>query len=333
MWRPAEVNANIGTPPHKVSSIPGLDAGLAPLCATMWAGGLCPTRDVTLWGFDDGDGVGGEQQLRNVQQHSGPSPCAVKEGDEVLMYARPLPSTANEEEDEDGAVRFAQWCTPIERKHASDAGDSSQCSMTGHKARAALAMKRHHGDPGAPTKLPESRACIFSDADELTVPFAKRYRSFQLQGVDDGDSNKVNGSSVLTPCDSSNLSHITPLDEGGESIDLANHMSGLILAASPTPKKLDFVTPLEDGEVHTGDNGTFNTQDGENRPLSACSSTHRPLRGKRFLDDLDPNVGVATSHLSTCKSIREGCRKCRRVDAPEGCGGEKRQRTTDSVRM
>nr|CCC94086.1 unnamed protein product [Trypanosoma congolense IL3000] len=231
-------------------------------------------------------------------------------------------------------VKYTPWFTPAHTHRLLDEVDSTDHSVTCPGLLATVTVAQDHRDPGAPTKGQASRVRIFHEEEELTIPFPRVPQFSNMCSLNADDDLRGSGDGALTPCGSSNLSRITPLEEGGESVDLANHITRLVIGTSPTPKKLDFVTPLEDvgvtGRVNVGAENVCG------KDYNPCSSSEPPgftRRNKRFLEDLDLNVSAQPFNPSSAKVDFGTPRKCRRVDMAGGRGGEQRQHMTGCLKL
>ncbi|KAF5226452.1 hypothetical protein ECC02_000577 [Trypanosoma cruzi] len=159
------------------------------------------------------------------------------------------------------------------------------------------------GDPGAPIKKNRERKYICNDADENSNSRVGPALYHQLEFFQESNS-------VSFPCESSALSHITPLDETGESVDLANHMSHLTVAVSPIQKRLLFTGVLDDAV-----DATSGRDVGDDKGVGSGLQSLR--REKRFLEEMDTNRDAANSNSMACTMPCEPHRKFRRIDAGE----------------
>ncbi|KEG14602.1 putative kinesin [Trypanosoma grayi] len=173
------------------------------------------------------------------------------------------------------------------------------------------------GDPGAPTKKARARGCVFGEEDELSATcttWIPCHHQDMMHGNKSHHTQNKYNNSISFPYDSSVPSHITPLDEVGDSIDLAEHLSHLVVVASPTQKRLVFSNVLDD----CGNTGRGDARVGGSR-TTPCSGRGMQLlqRSKRFLEEVDSNRDAASACSLPGAMTPDVHRKCRRVDTGE----------------
>ncbi|RNF14692.1 putative kinesin [Trypanosoma conorhini] len=223
-----------------------------------------------------------------------------EEEEELLMHPGPFFSEGGRLTEE---REVALWRPQGDSQWLNEESDCSQRSAMSCRSRTTNAVLQL-GDPGAPTKQRCGKKYLCSDADETPISNSRPALYHNLDFLRDG-------SSVSFPCESSAPSHITPLEEAGESVDLANHLSHLVVAVSPIQKRLLFTGALDDAvEVPP-----------VNEEAKGVGRGMRLLRrGKRFLEELDANRDAANSDSTSRAMTRESHRKFRRIDVGGGEG-------------
>ncbi|EKF36783.1 kinesin, putative [Trypanosoma cruzi marinkellei] len=184
----------------------------------------------------------------------------------------------------------------------NEESDCSQRSVMSCPARPTKTTMQL-GDPGAPIKKHCEKKYIYNDADENSSSRVGPALYHHLEFLQESNS-------VSFPCESSALSHITPLDETGESVDLANHMSHLTVAVSPIQKRLLFTGALDDAA-----DATSGRDAGDDKGVGSGLQLLR--REKRFLEEMDTNRDTSNTNSTACTMPREPHRKFRRIDAGE----------------
>ncbi|RNF12857.1 putative kinesin [Trypanosoma rangeli] len=220
-----------------------------------------------------------------------------EEEEELLIH--PIPSFA-----EEGRLtqerEVALWRPQGESQWLNEESDCSQRSIMSCRNRTTNTILQL-SDPGAPTKQRCEKRYIYNDADETPINNSRPALYHNLDFLHDS-------SSVSFPCESSAPSHITPLEEAGDSVDLVNHLSHLVVAVSPIQKRLLFTGALDD---------TADAPSGREN-LKGVGSGMQLFRGKRFLRELDANRDAVNSNSTSLTMPREAHRKFRRVDVGGG---------------
>ncbi|KAG8348717.1 hypothetical protein TRVL_00450 [Trypanosoma vivax] len=233
-------------------------------------------------------------------------------------------------------TRFKQAClfTPKEHWWPSEEIESSQCSITScvtHSAKTSAML--NVSDPGAPVKLHEGRSSALY-VDDVTVAIADPARCLRSGLAASGSivGSRDSHSALIVPGECSSLSHTTSLEDGCSSAELANNMTDLYLAVSPTQKRLIFPCSLEDaGSVQRCEsNNDFNAYSASS--YSAKDGSRQHCRGKRFLE-MDVNTDIASQSPKRGKFGGEFRHKCRRVDLGRGADGNSTRSQNFSNRL
>ncbi|ORC90369.1 putative kinesin [Trypanosoma theileri] len=257
-----------------------------------------------------------------------PVSAITNEEDGVFVQHTPFFTAESEEVEKNGMDEHHELsqCIPENNHHwFQEEAECSQRSTTSCRTQTAVMTMIQPSDPGAPKKGP-GRTYLYTEVDESYIPNAKMMLCQHFVDTLNGNNNN-NNNSISMPCESSILSHITPLEEVDESIDLANQMSRLIVAASPTQKRLVFSGPFDES------NGVVK-EEVEGKRMRSSSIDHgqqqqQSRRGKRFLEELDANCDSSASS-PTYSPTSEVNRKCRRVDTGDRAKSRSYHRETNS---